>query len=52
MSEKIFSVECPCGSVMTQDEFNELVVEVQDHAKTNHDMSLTVEDIENMANVQ
>ncbi len=49
MSLGIFSVECPCGSVLTHEEFAALVVEVQSHAKVNHNMDLTVEDIQNMA---
>ena len=48
MSQEIFSVECPCGSVLTHEEFAALVVEVQAHAKGNHNMDLTVEDIQNM----
>ena len=49
MSQEIFSVECPCGSILTHEEFAALVVEVQAHAKGNHNMDLTVEDIQNMA---
>ena len=49
MSESSLSVECPCGAVMTHEELAPLVEVVQSHAKLNHNMDLTEEDVHNMA---
>jgi predicted small metal-binding protein len=46
---EIYTVECPCGSIISDSEMSELVLQVQEHAKINHDMLLTAQDVEDMA---
>jgi hypothetical protein len=48
VSNQIFKVECPCGSVMANQNLDILITEVQTHAKDNHQMELSREDVEDM----
>lgn len=42
-------IECPCGTVLRGDDLDEVVAEAQDHARSVHDMTLSVEQAEAMA---
>lgn len=44
----MYTVECPCGATLRSEELESLIAEVQEHAKVNHDIDLTLEDVENM----
>lgn len=48
MSDQIFKVECPCGSVMANQDLDQLIADVQAHALDNHQMELSREDVEDM----
>ena len=49
MSSEVFTVECPCGAVMSESEMPLLTKVVQEHAQSNHDMVLSAEDVQDMA---
>lgn len=42
-------IECPCGTVLRGVDVKEVVSEAQSHAKSVHDMDLSVEQAESMA---
>ena len=49
MSSEVFTVDCPCGAVMSESEMAVLTKVVQEHAQSNHDMVLSAEDVQDMA---
>ena len=49
MSSEVFTVECPCGAVMSESEMAVLTKVVQEHGQSNHDMVLSAEDVQDMA---
>ncbi len=42
-------IECPCGTVLRGADEDAVVAEAQTHAKTVHDMDLSVDDARSMA---
>ncbi|MGA0971344.1 MAG: DUF1059 domain-containing protein [Ilumatobacteraceae bacterium] len=49
MSSSQLSVSCPCGVVIRASSFDQLVVDVTAHAGSEHDMTLTREQVREMA---
>jgi len=49
MSSPQLSVACPCGVVIRASSFDDLVADVTSHASSEHDMTLTREQVQEMA---